>query len=129
MLVLDISYGAFLKGEKIMSLSERLRLLRADKKVSLQTVADAVGISKPHVWELEKGKTQNPSFELLKSFADYYGVTLDYLAGNEAGNSSSQKLNAMFRRIDQENTSEDDLKVIEQAIDMALSLIRSHKQG
>lgn len=112
-----------------MSLAERLRLLRADKKASLQAVADAVGISKPHVWELEKGKTQNPSLELLKNFADYYGVTLDHLAGNEAGNSRSQKLNAMFRKIDQENTSEEDLKVIEQAIEMALSLIKRHKQG
>lgn len=112
-----------------MSLAERLRLLRAERKVSLQVVADAVGISKPHVWELEKGKTQNPSFELLKSFADFYGVTLDHLAGLEVGNSRSQKLNAMFRKIDQENTSDEDLKVIEQAIDMALSLLKSHKQG
>ena len=55
-----------------MSLAERLRVLRADKKVSLQVVADAVGISKPHVWELEKGKTQNPSLELLMKFAEYY---------------------------------------------------------
>ncbi len=112
-----------------MSLAERLRLLRAEKKVSLQVVADAVGISKPHVWELEKGKTQNPSLELLKSFADFYGVTLDQLAGLEDVNSRSQKLNAMFRKIDQENTSDDDLKMIEQAIDLALSFIKNHKQG
>jgi transcriptional regulator with XRE-family HTH domain len=112
-----------------MSLAERLRVLRADKKVSLQVVADAVGISKPHVWELEKGKTQNPSLELLMKFAEYYSVSLDFLAGKSDVDLRSRKLNSMFRKIDHENASEEDLKVIEQAIDMALSLIKSHKQG
>ena len=41
-----------------MSLAVRLRELRADKKASLQAVADALSVSKPHVWELEKGKTK-----------------------------------------------------------------------
>ncbi|WP_240222540.1 helix-turn-helix domain-containing protein [Rheinheimera hassiensis] len=112
-----------------MSLAERLRVLRADKKVSLQVVADAVGISKPHVWELEKGKTQNPSLELLMKFAEYYSVSLDFLAGKSDVDLRSRKLNSMFRKIDHENASEEDLKVIEQAIDMALSLIKNHKQG
>jgi transcriptional regulator with XRE-family HTH domain len=111
------------------SLAERLRLLRADKQVSLQTVADAVGISKPHVWELEKGKTQNPSLDLLVKFAEYYSVTLDFLAGKSEADLRFQKLGSMFRKIDQEKTTDEDLKVIEQAIDMALSLIKSHKQG
>jgi transcriptional regulator with XRE-family HTH domain len=64
-----------------MSLSDRLTELRKAKKVSLQVVADAVGVSKTHVYELEKGTASNPSLNLLVALADFYDVSLDYLAG------------------------------------------------
>ena len=128
MLKLDISYSVKMDGN-VMSLSTRLRELRAKKKVSLQVVADAIVISKPHVWELEKGKTKNPSLELLKQLAEYYDVTLDFLAGVGGRAAENQRSIALFRKIDPENKSEDDLKIIEQAIDMALSLIGNKKDG
>lgn len=112
-----------------MSLSSKLRELRAKKKVSLQVVADAIGISKPHVWELEKGKTKNPSLDLLKQLAEYYDVTIDFLAGVGDAPIEGQKGIALFRKIDPDNKSEEDLKIIEQAIDMALSLIGNKKDG
>tara|TARA_R110001606_G_scaffold377900_1_gene537352 strand:- start:70 stop:396 length:327 start_codon:yes stop_codon:yes gene_type:complete len=68
-------------GEVGMSLSDRLTELRKAKKVSLQVVADAVGVSKTHIYELEKGKASNPSLNLLMGLADFYDVSLDYLAG------------------------------------------------
>ncbi len=64
-----------------MSLSERLFELRQNAGVSLQTLADAVGVSKAHVWELEKGRTANPSFDLVRKLASYFGVTPDALTG------------------------------------------------
>ncbi|SBS29041.1 anaerobic benzoate catabolism transcriptional regulator [Marinomonas spartinae] len=73
-----------------MSLSERLAELREARKVSLQFVADAVGVSKTHVYELEKGSASNPSLNLLLSLADFYDVSLDYLAG--CSNHQSSKL-------------------------------------
>lgn len=112
-----------------MSLAERLRGLRANKKASLQAVADAIGVSKPHVWELEKGKTKNPSLALVKQLADYYNVTLDYLAGLGLQQEESSRYNALFRKIDPANKSDDDLEVIERAIDMALTLIEQKQKG
>ena len=112
-----------------MSLAERLRELRADKKVSLQAVADVIGVSKPHVWELEKGKTKNPSLELLKELAAFYGVTLDYLAGVGEPDLSDARYSAMLRKLDPENMSESDRKVVEQAIDFAFNVINDNKQG
>ena len=112
-----------------MSLSTKLRELRASKKASLQVVADAVGVSKPHIWELEKGKTKNPSLELLKKLAKYYGVTIDFLAGESSEIPANSNINALLRIIDAGNKSEDDLKVIEQAIDMALSILRNKTNG
>ena len=52
-----------------MSLAMKLQKLRTQRGQSLQVVADAVGASKAHIWELEKGTTRNPSIELLKSLA------------------------------------------------------------
>ncbi len=62
-----------------MSLGSKLYDLRTQKDKSLQQVADSIGITKTHIWELEKGKSANPSAELLKKIADFYRVTIDYL--------------------------------------------------
>ncbi len=110
-----------------MTLAERLRQLRADKHVSLQAVADAIGVSKPHVWELEKGKTKNPSLELLKQLASFYNVTLDYLAGVGEEEIPDQRYSALLRKLDPENMTESDWKVVEQAIDFAVNVIEEKK--
>ncbi len=62
-----------------MSLGSKLNELRAKKGESLQLTADAVGITKTHIWELEKGKSANPTADLLKKLADHFKVTVDYL--------------------------------------------------
>lgn len=62
-----------------MSLGAKLNELRMRKGESLQQTADTIGITKTHIWELEKGKTSNPSAELLRKLADHFKVTVDYL--------------------------------------------------
>ncbi|WP_108816929.1 helix-turn-helix domain-containing protein [Loktanella sp. Alg231-35] len=64
-----------------MSIGERLFSLRQKSGESLQGVADKVGVSKPHIWDLEKGRSKNPSFELVRKLAAHYGVTIDVLMG------------------------------------------------
>lgn len=58
-----------------------LQRLRALKRVSLQTVADAVGASKAHVWELETGQRQNPGIKLVSRLARYFGVSVAEFIG------------------------------------------------
>ena len=62
-----------------MSLGAKLNELRQKKGESLQQTADAVGVTKTHIWELENGKTANPSAELLRKLAEHFKVTVDYL--------------------------------------------------
>lgn len=62
-----------------MSLGAKLNELRLRKGESLQQTADAVGVTKTHIWELEKGKSANPSAELLRKVADHFKVTVDFL--------------------------------------------------
>jgi len=67
-----------------MQIGERIFSLRQKSGQSLQDVADAVGVSKAHVWELEKGRSKNPSFDLVRKLAGHFGVTVDTLVGDAA---------------------------------------------
>lgn len=61
-----------------MSLAAKIKKLREKKGQSLQQVADGVGISKVHIWELEKGSSKNPSLEIIKRLAEHFGVPTAY---------------------------------------------------
>ncbi|MFV0408385.1 MAG: helix-turn-helix domain-containing protein [Paracoccus sp. (in: a-proteobacteria)] len=82
-----------------MSLATRLNQLRIRQGASLQEVADAIGVSKTHVWELEKSRSTNPSIEMLTKLSDYFGVTIRFLVGEEVGTSGDQQLERMFRQV------------------------------
>ena len=99
-----------------MSLGSRLKELRLKKGVSLQVVADAVGASKPHIWELERGSSKNPSLDLVARLAKYFGVTVDYIAGlDEGGDEQSSSVLALARDLASKNLSEKDLEFIRSA--------------
>jgi transcriptional regulator with XRE-family HTH domain len=82
-----------------MSLGTRIGELRRRRGESLQQVADAVGVSKAHIWELEKGRTENPSIVLVTRLADQFGVTVSYLVGEDIDAADAdQELARMFRQ-------------------------------
>ena len=62
-----------------MGIGAKLKQLRIRKGESLQQLADAVGASKPHIWELEAEKTANPSLDLLKKIAEHFNVPVSHL--------------------------------------------------
>ncbi len=66
-----------------MALGARITDLRLRKGQSLQQVADAVGVSKAHIWELEKGKSENPSMLLVQRLAEHFGVSMGSLVGED----------------------------------------------
>jgi len=81
-----------------MSFAKRLAELRLRNRLSLQQVADKVGISKAHVWNLEKGQADNPSMELVLKFAELFRVRLADLVGeNPDAEDQEPEMIAMFR--------------------------------
>jgi transcriptional regulator with XRE-family HTH domain len=81
-----------------ITLAQRLKELRLKKRDSLQGLADAVQVSKAHVWELETGKSKNPSIELLTKLAKHFEVPLAQLVGEDPeATDEDQELVAMFR--------------------------------
>ena len=64
-----------------MSIGARIKELRVKHNQSLQGLADALGASKAHIWEIERGGSKNPSMDLLKKLAEHFSVTVSYLVG------------------------------------------------
>ena len=103
-----------------MSLGAKLSELRLRRGFSLQEVADAVGVSKTHIWALEKGKSDNPSMDLLKKLAEYYKVPVGYLAGaDETASLEKVEAEQFFR--DFESLSEADQAYLKQTLEMLKS--------
>jgi transcriptional regulator with XRE-family HTH domain len=100
-----------------MSLAAKLRELRIRKGMSLQQVADNVGASKAHVWDLETGKSTNPSIDLLKKLSRCFDVSVaDLIGENPASDSEESEVVAMYR----------DLKELTPADREALRVMMEH---
>ncbi len=81
---------------------------------SLQELADALGMSKAHMWDLETGKSKNPSAEVLKKLSDHFKVSVAWWFGEELGD-DEQQLRIMFR--DLQELDEPDRELIQALID------------
>ena len=82
-----------------MKLGSRLKELRLGRNESLQDVATAVEVSKAHIWELEKGRADNPSMGLVTRLANHFGVSVAFLIGEDANASDADaELARMFRQ-------------------------------
>jgi len=94
-----------------MSLATKLKQLRVRNRQSLQDVADAIGASKTHIWDLETGRSSNPSVDLLTKLANHFNVGIADLVGeNPDAPGEDQKHVALFRELKQ--LSEPDLETI-----------------
>jgi transcriptional regulator with XRE-family HTH domain len=100
-----------------MSIGARLGELRLKKGKSLQDVADAVGVSKTHIWQMEKGKSENPSVELIKKLAEYFEVSVEYLMGTDGSASLVDAEAQQFFR-DFKSLSETERQALKQTLDL-----------
>jgi len=100
-----------------MSLGAKLVELRLRKAVSLQQVADAVGVSKAHIWAMEKEKSENPSLELLKKLSEYFSVPLEYLANTDSSVELNDVQAQQFFR-DYKSLSESEQALLRQTIEV-----------
>lgn len=96
-----------------MSLGRRMMELRVNAGQSLQQVADAVNVSKAHIWELEKEKTDNPSIGLVERLSDHFKVSVAFLVGEDIeAPDADVELQRMFRQA--KNLEDHERKIIDQ---------------
>ena len=60
---------------------KRLKMLREDRDIPMSKLASDVGTTKSAISRYENGKT-DPGLTSLIKFAEYFGVTIDWLGGN-----------------------------------------------
>jgi transcriptional regulator with XRE-family HTH domain len=73
-----------------MDFGDRLRWCREKKGLTQKFVAEKIGVKNNTLSSYEAGKRQ-PDYETLKSIADLYEVTIDYLlTGNEHSKSPDE---------------------------------------
>lgn len=107
-----------------MGLGWKIGQLRLENNQSLQEVADAVKVSKAHIWELEKERTDNPSMALVTRLADHFGVSVGYLIDEDLTSpEADDTLIRMFRQAKELDPG--DLMVID---DMMQSLLKRRKE-
>lgn len=63
------------------SLGNRIKLLRALRRMSLEEVGDAAGLTKSHVWELEQGRSRNPTVNAVWGLARALSVSPSAILG------------------------------------------------
>jgi transcriptional regulator with XRE-family HTH domain len=99
-----------------VKLGAKLKQLRIKNNKSLQEVADAVGSSKAHIWDLEKGNSSNPTMELLLKLATFFKVGVADLVGeNPNAREENPEMVAMYR--DLKTLTDDDRKMLQVMIE------------
>lgn len=72
------------------TLGTRLRLLREERGLTLEHVANCVGTTKVSIGRYEKDERE-PKSEMLNLLADFFSVSVDYLLGRTSEQNSSKK--------------------------------------
>jgi transcriptional regulator with XRE-family HTH domain len=111
--------------ETQVGLGAKISELRLKSRQSLQDVADAIGVSKAHIWELEKGRTDNPSMALVTRLADHFGVSIRYLVGEDVdADDADEELARMFRQASK--LAPEDRAILD---DMMQSMLKRRRSG
>lgn len=105
-------------------LSEKLKKLRKEKGISLDTLSEETKTSKSYLWELENDRGENknrkPSAEKLDVLAKYYGVSVDYLLNDNPEDANNKIAQKIFTRV--KELSKEDQKKIDEMIDLVLKM-------
>ena len=107
-----------------MGFGARIAELRRNRKELLQDVADAVGVTKTHIWELERGRTSNPSLTVIQGLANHFGVSIASLVDEDIDAADAdQELARMFRLAGKLDA--DERRTLD---DMIRSFLRRHQE-
>lgn len=90
-----------------MSFAVNLKKHRMRKGYSLQKLADEIGASKAHVWDLETKRATNPSLEILQKLSTTLSVPIASLVGESPDAEEQDSESVVMYRDLQKLDSED----------------------
>ena len=65
-----------------MTFSEKLKKLRKEKKITQEKLASIIGVERSSIGKYESTNVM-PSIDVLNRISNFFGVSVDYLLGNE----------------------------------------------
>ena len=77
--------------ENATSLGQRIYLLRMQRNETQEIASEAIGISHVSLGRYESGARQ-PSADVLVRIAKHYGVSVDYIVGNQTEDEEEDEL-------------------------------------
>jgi len=102
--------------------SKRLKELRKERGLTQEDLSKLSGVSFPTISRYENGQRDEPKLTILKTLANYFDVTLDYLVGDtdvKDVNFTATEIARIFKELD-----DDGKKIL---MDLGKSLLR--KEG
>lgn len=69
-----------------MTFSDKLKKLRKEKKITQEKLASIIGVERSSIGKYESTNVM-PSLDVLNRISNYFGVSVDYLIGNDTAQS------------------------------------------
>lgn len=77
--------------------SQRIKLLRKEKKLTQQNLADFLEVRRSTYGEYERGKIM-PPYDKIQRLAEYFSVSVDYLMGATNFKTLDEKIDTIAKR-------------------------------
>jgi repressor LexA len=81
-----------------MNVGEKIKILRQQKGISQARLAKDLNVAQQTISHYETGRVE-PSLEMLKTLADYFGVSLDYFFSDHPGQSEVEFVDVEFKTV------------------------------
>lgn len=88
-----------------MNFASRLKELRLEKNLTQAELAEQVGINYSTLSDYERGDKKDPYVSTLKTLANFFGVSIDYLIGesNIRDNKLLEQCQEILKQLSEEN--------------------------
>lgn len=110
-------------------IAERLEALRQEKGETITHLAQAIGVSYAHMWEILNNKCK-PNFMTIKALAEHFNVSTDYILGlTDTPDPAWAKegLRRLFRAT--KGLSERDLEKINRVVEALIPVIQEESRS
>ena len=112
-------------------LYRKIEALCKERNISITTMCRDSGVSRAPLSDLKMGRSKTLSSATLSKIASYFGVSVDYLLGNEKENSpvshsenEAEQLQGVYLRLAK---GAQELGLDDEDVDTILALYRKHK--
>ena len=85
-----------IRGVCLMTIGERIKKIRKSKKISVDTIANQLGISKTTIYRYEDSTIEKIPLQVIEKLSEILGVSLAELTGNGPDKKETSELPVAF---------------------------------